>query len=584
MNSSARRAALGAASAAFLSLGALLPQPALAQTGEAADPSEAMMERIEALEGALARGQAELNALRSEVEGLRQAAARARPRPVPAPPALANAAPICRMNSGADMAAAFADPRNLPDCIPRPSANRGTARIPAFTGAAQGTPSSAQGQAAALASAVSQPLPDRPNLAPGIAATLEFSNKGRASVTYTHPVRYRNVATRQGDFHSFRPQLLTLSGGVSVPLTDGEGRLFGITERDDREDADIFSGAAVRLGVDFVSFRPIERLPSFVRAGGFLHRAHQQCASATGVEPMEEGRFLERYGLERIDGNWAFAANAAATPAQACTGDALTAFIFEVEPDPARRDSERFKRPQLAAEYQAMFWTEPASAVPHFGWGLSAEYGTSDFRYSPGSISLVPTAADPTRVQARLDPTVPLGPSRTDTEDDWRIQAYGSLFVQTGNPALTSRISTQGVMFLASAAYLSSHSFRPGTSNLVLCAQPAPGALFTTCPTVNVERPFQRDGITLYGEARTQFVNVPVLRVLGLAPRYSIALDDSRQVLDLPIYLSADATGIGSSGVRVRHSWDGEDLLGNPERANTELSIFFSTPIRFRGF
>jgi hypothetical protein len=93
-------------------------------------------------------------------------------------------------------------------------------------------------------------------------------------------------------------------------------------------------------------------------------------------------------------------------------------------------------------------------------------------------------------------------------------------------------------LLVGSAAYQSSLEYRPGTAEQTICGGET-GAIFVRCSVTNIDRPYRRDGIILAGELRTQFNNVPVLGVLGLGPRYSIRLEDDRNQIDVPIYLSA---------------------------------------------
>ena len=72
---------------------------------------------------------------------------------------------------------------------------------------------------------------------------------------------------------------------------------------------------------------------------------------------------------------------------------------------------------------------------------------------------------------------------------------------------------------------------------------------------------------------------VPGIGKLGLAPRFEWALDDGRKVIDLPLYLSY---GDVSGGLKIQHSFDGLNAIGNPRDDQTSLVNFF-TPLKFTG-
>lgn len=545
------------------------------------------MQRIDALEREISQRQSELAAYRAELDRLRAAVTSESDAPSttdagrPESPTQTNRTvaadrtAICRLEHRDDLDQAFSDPRTLPECIPVRVRGGGGAR-----------------PEERLAQTIQQPIPDRPNIAPGLSTTLQFASSTQATVTYTHPVflrsRFVDTTAAAGErFLGFRPQLLTISGGLTVPVSSGESVLLGITERTNRDDADILPGTTIRLAADFMSFRRFDRANSFLRTVNFLYAAMKTCVKATtGATEIPQTEFYARYGFRRANDRWELSPNYRLPEERSrpCTGANLIDFILATEDDPATSTGTRFVRGALASEYQATFWNETPTAIPIWGWGVSVQYGTSDFKYSQGVVNLVPSATDPTRVVARLDTNSPLAAERTDGEDDWLIQGYASRFLPTRdlNMLPPHGMYSQGILFVGSASYRSTHQFRPGVTGLTICPT-APAGVIARCSVVNVDRPYIREGFTLSGEARLQFNNVPVIGVLGFAPRYSYRLADDRQIIDVPIYLSANSSGFGSAGFRFRHSWDGLDLLGNSERPNTELLVFV-TALNFRGF
>ncbi len=578
-----------------------MPVAAVAQNSPSSDQVAAALQRLQALERQIEAKQAELEAYRAELRTLRRQLAPAQvassDQPGVAPPEqgqpAAEAEPasgICSMANAEDLNQALLIPSALSECVRPP----------------EGTTEPALARAARQAerervSDIDNPAPDRPRIAPGISTTLEFANRGRASVTYTHPVHYRSVVYEEiprgrfgrgpqltDRFIEFRPQLMTISAGLNVPIVKDVSNFVSVERREDRSDIDVLSGTTLRLGFDFFSFRTLDREQSLTRLVQFLWRARAACARDRGIQAGNETAFFARYGLRRRlahRDDWT-SEGAVVQPANGdrCSGADLIGYVLELEHD--GQGGSRFKRAPFATEYQAAFWEEPRTAIPRWGFGASIEYGTTDFKYRQGSLLIGPDMSDPPRITLSLDRTMPLAESQTDTEDDWKIQVYGAFFIpfpHADRPPI-GRPHNPGVMLVGSATYLSAHQFRTGAGDVSFCPPVAAGALSTGCTTINIDRPYIRDGITLSGELRTQFFNVPVIRVLGFAPRYGHRLADGRQELDLPVYLSPNTDGWGSAGIRYRRQWDGIDLLGNPEPTRSEISVFLTGAINFRGY
>lgn len=587
--------------AALISSSALAPVPVLAQS------APTPLERIEALEAEIARRQAELDQVRSDLNALRrdlgaraptQTATPMQPDAAPAPaeqpapkPAAVNRA-VCHMADTVDYDIAFRKPSGLSGCVP-----------PLAEG--QKTPLAGSTGAEALAKATASQVPGRPNPLPGISAALQFSGGGssKAQVTYSHPVIYRKIGwgkDKDGqDYFWQRPQLLSLSATLGVPATKGENPLLSRTANANR-DLDVPGGTTVKFAVDFMSFARQDRSIAYGRMAEFLHKAHKTCMEKRkGGDAVKDSIFFAHYGLTaRPQGiGWQYADPRApeARPDEPprdertdraetslCRGADLINFVLETKKDPTAISGAAFERPELAATYQALFWEDSKTAIPDWGVGASVEYGTTDFRFRQAQLAIGPNADG--RIVALPDLSVPLANERKLTEDDWRMQVYGAYMIRTlDHYAPRSGIYSEGVMFVGAASYYSSFEYRPGVTDFTLCPAPAPGALLVRCSTINVDRPYLRDEFSLSGELRTQFNNVPVLKVLGFAPRLTWRLSDDRKQIDVPIYLSA--TGIfGSAGFRVRHTWDGLDLLGNRDDAKTELSVFVSQSLNFRGY
>ena len=73
------------------------------------------------------------------------------------------------------------------------------------------------------------------------------------------------------------------------------------------------------------------------------------------------------------------------------------------------------------------------------------------------------------------------------------------------------------------------------------------------------------------------------MEVLGLAPKFNWRLSDDHKEIEVPIFLTANDKGVATSGIRLNHSWDGTDLLGNRLGHEMEVSLFFSTTLAFLG-
>jgi hypothetical protein len=199
------------ASVAVFSSVAIYTAPALAQTA----PVLSAEQRADALK--------RLDTLEKELTELRRQLSSA---PIPAPSAAAENIAVCNMANVDDLNGANLDPRGLPKCVRVAQAGGGAARLAASETSIQrlGSGPSAKSLAAnLLAGGASQPLVDRPNIAPGLATTLDFGGtSSKASVTLSHPIIIRKVSKDEGRFTWFRPQLLTVNGSLNVPISRGK--------------------------------------------------------------------------------------------------------------------------------------------------------------------------------------------------------------------------------------------------------------------------------------------------------------------------------------------------------------------------
>lgn len=415
---------------------------------------------------------------------------------------------------------------------------------------------------------------------------------------------------------SFIPQLGTISVGVFTPLQAGAGALFSDTDRDrfDRANRDIPSGTRVRLAFDFLSYPRVGRENARRRVVDVLYAAREVCQRHYAAPSVtSRDAFYGRYdtSASAVVHRTIPAAPpdlpSAPTSVQRelrqaqvdalCSGDELARFIVSQRSDSSTPSGGTLSYPDLAKSFLGAFWDAGPLQLPTWGWGLSTELGTTDFAYRQAiaPITLVPdtAAADagfPGRVSINVDPTSGFRAPVTDSHNFWTIRGYG-LFSLFRKPAGSSTPEWffPGVTLVGSAEYSGGYGFRPGTTNLSICpAQPVdpvtalPRNVSVRCGNFNVDAPVEIDGFTLAAEARFRFLNVPLIRTLSFAPRYSHRLDDGAQVFDLPVYLQNDANGFGSAGLRFRHRWGGTDLLGNPDFSASEIAVFF-VPLRFNG-
>jgi hypothetical protein len=467
---------------------------------------------------------------------------------------------------------------------------------------------------------VSQPIFDRPNLPSGISAALTLGNSKEASVNYSHPIILRD------DYpNGYKPEVLTISVGLFTPLNSGVGTLLDDTDRNRlaRANRDIPTGTRIRLGFDFLSFPKIENNETIVvtrrdtarrRVVDVLYAAREICLKHYATPSATPAiTFYAPYDTSPpppYEESVPAVTTALSTPASPqevearkaevnglCSGDNLARFIVGQQDDATSPSGAILINPELAQNFLGAFWNAGSKQLPAWGAGLSVELGTTDFafRQSINPITLIPdtVAADagfPDRVSASIDPSAGFLASETDSRNSWTVRGYGLFSLQRETPETrTPEWFVPGITLVGSAEYTSNYSSRPGTTKLSICpAQPVdpltmqPRNVSIQCGTFDVDAPVETESFTLAAEARFRFLNIPVIRTLSFAPRYSHRLDDGAQAFDFPIYLQNDANGLGSAGLRYRHRWGGRDLLGNPDFSASEVSVFF-VPLRFNG-
>jgi hypothetical protein len=255
-----------------------------------------------------------------------------------------------------------------------------------------------------------------------------------------------------------------------------------------------------------------------------------------------------------------------------------------VERDESLTSGNKLKRPKLAADYWGLFWDDGDNVTPEWGGGVSYEHVWNKIKVSQAT--LVPDPTKPDKLVLIPDRGFPLVSGDPVEEEDSTLQAYISRFVRTRTNWFQKPrgLYTDGVMGLVSIAREVRWEYRQSDlEGFSYCPVPAPGALFGSCTSVNIDRPYRRSAYSLGAEARTKFEHVPIINVLGLAPKFSWRLSDDHKTIDAPLYLTADDKGVATSGVRFTHSWDGRDLLGNALDKEWEVSFFFSTSLDFLG-
>jgi len=435
-------------------------------------------------------------------------------------------------------------------------------------------------------------IPGRVGQALGLQATLNFANSDNASVSYTYGIKGRIVGDEKKDGNTYRyqrPILQKITGRVSTPISSGKNSLIDFSNG-----FDLTSGTSFKLAFDYQAFQkqyidpqtrnvldPKDKGPNSVlrRTLNFLNKARAACTK-------DKARKLDAESAARRKLANGFGQNAndifkPQTPpwAKSCEGEGLISWIFRLE---NKNGDEVLASKDLAAEYINLFWADPkAKPIPQLGWGISAEYSPRDFTYSQGMFTV---NSEGKRSFDRTQPLM-LNPDTSkpfkDSKDIWVLEAYGSFFESFDDSPPALRIYPEGFMGIASLKYVSTFEFPSDAKGVEVCDVSDPTIILTSCNSINIDAPRSLRGFTGGLEGRFVFRNVPVVDLVGVAPKFEYRFDDGQKIFDLPIYITANDKGIGTTGIRLRGAWDGVDLLDQPSDSEWNLSFFFSSTLDF---
>lgn len=492
---------------------------------------------IAALEQRIVNQEAQTFQLRQELDRLK--------RQVPGPVASENppitSHDLCSLASETDVAHALANPnRFLGPCL----------------GTGQGSLSEQAVRDAV--DAASLPVPGRALVASGLQPQFSFGSASEAALTLAVPINQRICFTPAddakcgdgGNFDGFAPATLTPS--IRIETAFDKAKLLSLMQRK-AADLDVTSGTSVTLGLDYVRFRKIERDDSVARVKAALADASKACGELHSP---------------KVD---------------KCTQDATLAWIFAGQGDGENSVKSIESRSRaMAALVDSMWRTGDEKERPLFGVGASFKIGTSDYDFSQASLFVAPDTDNPGRVLLRRDAAVPLISSVTEHHNNFKAEGRAFYYIRT-DPAkqgLPPRGNVPGVMLLGSLSYLQNWEYRAGTTGKIVCP-PASGSE-SVCRTVNYDRPYRRRTGTAAVELRTEIERIPYLGSIGLAPRFEVGFSDGSKLVDFPIYFAAKDKSL-SGGVRLTHSFDGRDALGNPSIDESRVTLFF-TPLKFTGF
>lgn len=538
------------------------PEGLLAQ--DAGTQSTEISARLDAM-------QRQIDAKNSELQALRDELATLRAKVMPEPPERYTTKQwsICRMESPAQFDLAYSERVDVVECLDDSKAQASSREIQRVEAAR------------ALANSIAQALPERPNQSIGLAGSLSLSDSSRAALTYTHPFLFGTMRTDEDGFRSEVPQVGTLSISGSVPIEEGKAKIASYGD-----ELTAASGIGFKAAYDFTSFRRANRTLTHRRTADFLYKAMKECADSRGRGKIQEELFYDHYGFTRDPNDAADYVPRSVGPRSAaplggpCTGDQLIAWVLESERDAARSEGYKMKREKLAAEYWSLYWSDPDIVVPDYGWGVSLERTWTNFTYRQATFAGA-AEGDPFNL------SVPLAAERSQIEDGLTLQGYvsGYWWWRDGRISTQRTVSpyTDGLMGILLAGYKVEHEQRDKTDEVSVCEAPNPGQVYGDCFKVDIDRPYERDGLFFGSEVRFQFNNVPVFKVLGIAPKYLYRPEDGRHSLDVPLYFVADEKGRAAAGVRFLHAEGGEDPLGEALESKSEVSLFFKTPLSFGG-
>ncbi len=413
----------------------------------------------------------------------------------------------------------------------------------------------------------------RVNQALGFRGAVDFSGGDEASVSYSHGIKGRKIGK---NLEYQRPILKKITGTISTPINKGKNRLI-----DFNNGFDVTSGTSFKLAFDYQAFEKEEKIEVFKRTVKFLTSAHEACKKskkpAINSPAWQQRRdFVSQYtdqDVHKILGvgkPWT----------ENCSEADLINWIFRTA---GADGQETLVNQKLAGEYLDLFWTAAdEEPVPQLGWGVSVEYASKDFNYLQGTF---PIGAEGNR---SFDRTVALindpltGNAFQQSTDNWVLEGYGSAFRKLyGDKRPKIGIYPEGIMGIASIKYTSSYDFPLDAKGITVCNVEDPAIILADCNSLNVDRPRKQSSFSAGIEGRLVFRNLPVVDLVGFAPKFEYRLDDGLKSLDVPLYVSASDKGIGTSGIRLQGNWGGRDLLGGPRKKDWGLSLFYSASLDF---
>lgn len=520
-----------------------LGAPAIAQA-----PAPDRLERLETL---IAEQTAALEALREELAAAKSSADEAEPTTREGSPVSGTAAGYelsarpadCTLEGEEAQSRALADPGALMTaCFTFPQAALRPEGVAAL-----------DAQAAASYQEVASAVPGR-SLAPtGITPQIAFGNESEASLTFGSTSYWRGCRTSgknlcsedHRSFESYSPGITNFSVTLTAKLDQGEGKFASLTG----SDFDLTSEAKIRAELSRAHFARVDRGQANTNLVAFMERIREACSKATD------------------------------TP---CLDDAALDWLRLVKEDSDAPDGVALVNAELAQEFSNSFFRAPEGAIPRWGYGVGGELGKKAIAYLAGLSSIGPDPDNPGKNKLFTDlsqtPTA-MTSERVDFKFDLHMfYAFGPLRPRPQDSAWPSRTVVVGQL-----AALRDWRLPDGSTDISVCDVPSgttvTSAARLSCKKSNVAAPIRFDEIVASAEVRLDWQDLRLLKRLGFAPKVSYGLLDGGVVLDFPLYIGTDLEG----GVRVTHSFDGRDLLGNAKDPDTTISIFF-TPLKFDTF
>ncbi|GAA0477529.1 hypothetical protein GCM10009096_19280 [Parasphingorhabdus litoris] len=547
--------------AGLLRSSSILAAAFLICSGAAAKPSESknqdVAQRIEALEKAIEALKADLPQKNDKVGQVDNASLVSNEVDD-----TKNRVGICGMASKRDFDLAFADPNKIVEC----DFNSEVARTKVE-------------QARREATLLSQQLDNysgisgRVNQALGFRGAVNFNGGDEASISYSHGIKGRKIG-KDNDYQ--RPILKKITGIISTPISSGKNRLIDLNNG-----FDVTPGTSFKLAFDYQAYEKESNPDVYIRTVKFLNSAREACekskAPAVTSQVWEKRRsFVSQYTDQDVHE----VLKLAKPGTQKCMDHHLINWIFKTK---TVKKKEVLINKELAGQYINLFWTAADEVpIPQLGWGVSVEYAPRDFNYLQATF---PVDADGNRSFDRT--TTLIKDPATDkafkqSTDNWVLEGYGSAFKKLyGSKRPKIGVYAEGIMGIASVKYSSAYDFPADAKGITVCNIENPLIILADCNSLNIDKPRKRSGFSGGLEGRLIFRNFPVVDLVGFAPKFEYRFDDGLKSLDLPLYVSANDKGLGTSGIRVQGNWGGRDLLGNSRKKDWGLSIFYSASLDF---